>query len=138
MSQPESPRPATVTGLRRLVYLTLGWCFVGLGLLGLPLPALPTTPFLLLASYFFVRSSPRLNDWLLRSQLFGPFLRDWQERRGVRRSVKFTAVAIIPVVILGSAYFGQLSLWLVIVLVALGLIGMVVVLRLPVVEGEAD
>ncbi len=115
-----------------MVFLGLGLFFVGLGILGALLPLIPTTPFILLASYFFARSSPRMNQWLRTSRLFGPLIRDWQEKGGVRLSVKFTAIVVIPVVIGTSAYFGQLSFPLLTLLVLLGLIGLIVVIRLPV------
>jgi uncharacterized membrane protein YbaN (DUF454 family) len=130
--------PPTVTGLRRVLYVFLGLLFVALGAVGVVTPVLPTTPFLLLASYFFVRSSPALNARLLRSRLFGPLIRDWQRHRAVRPKVKYTAVVIVPTVIASSAYFGNLPLYLVVMLIVLGLIGLTVVLRLPVIrEGAA-
>jgi uncharacterized membrane protein YbaN (DUF454 family) len=121
-----------------LVYVGLGLVLVGLGALGIILPVLPTTPLLLLASYFFVRSSPRLNERLHRSRLFGPMIRDWQERRAVRPRVKVTAVCVIPVVIMTSAYFGQLSWPLLLLLGGLGLVGFIVVIRLPVIRDEDE
>ncbi|MDZ7751996.1 MAG: YbaN family protein [Gammaproteobacteria bacterium] len=67
----------------------LGLLFVGIGAVGAVLPLLPTTPFILLAAWCFARSSPRLHGWLMTSELFGPLLRDWEEKRcmtaGVRR-----------------------------------------------------
>jgi uncharacterized membrane protein YbaN (DUF454 family) len=132
-----SSLPTTARGVRRLVYVALGLFFVGLGAVGVVLPVLPTTPFLLLASFFFVRSSRRLHAWLLRSRLFGGMLRDWHRHRAVRPHVKFTAVAVIPLVITTSAFFGNLSQPLVLMLCGLGLIGLVVVLRLPVVRDDA-
>jgi uncharacterized membrane protein YbaN (DUF454 family) len=121
------------------VYVGLGLFFVGLGAAGTFLPVLPTTPFLLLASFFFIRSSPRLNDWLLRTRLFGPVLRDWQRHRAVRPRVKVTAVSVLVLFAGGSAAFGSLSPPLLVVLVVLALIGLVVVLRLPVVkDGPPD
>src|SRR5262245_37471900 len=101
-------QPPLGGGVRRAVYLLLGTGFVGLGALGALLPVLPTTPFLLLASYCFLRSSPRLNDRLLRSRLFGPFLRDWHQHRGVRPRVKITAVTVLALAVGGSALFGNL------------------------------
>jgi hypothetical protein len=134
--QTEPSRPAVARGLRRVVYVGLGCFFVGLGALGVFLPVLPTTPFLLLASFFFIRSSPALNARLLRSRLFGGMLRDWHKHRGVRPHVKVTTLVIIPVVITASAVLGELSLPLVVLLCVLGLIGLTVVIRLPVVREE--
>ncbi len=133
----ENSRPKTpVTGFRRYLFIGLGFVFVGLGALGVALPLVPATPFLLLASYFFIRSSPKLNDMLLRSKLFGPILRDWQEKRAVRRHVKFMAISVIPLTIGASIYIAQLSWPLVVIMILLGCIGLIVVIRLPVVEDD--
>ncbi len=137
MSDHGLARPNAVRGLRRLVYVALGLLFVGLAVLGVLLPVLPTTPFLLLASYFFVRSSTRLNAWLLRSRVFGRLLRDWQRHRGVCPRVKLTAVVVLVVAVACSALLADLSLPLLIALLGLGLVGLVVVLRLPVVRDDA-
>lgn len=127
-------KPPAVHGVRRVVYVGLGLFFVGLGVLGALLPVLPTTPFLLLASYFFVRSSVRLHAWLLRSRLFGGFLRDWQRHRGVRPRVKLTALLVMATTVALSIVLGQLAWPLVVLLVGLASIGAVVVLRLPVIR----
>lgn len=137
MTAPPTPVPVLVTGVRRLLYVGLGLVFVGLAILGVILPVLPTTPFLLLASYFFVRSSPALHRRLQNSRLFGRLIRDWEKHRGVRPHVKVTALAMVPAVIFCSAYFGDLSLPLVLMLCGLGSIGMIVVIRLPVVRDAA-
>ena len=128
--------PPTVTGFRRVVYITLGLFFVALGIVGVVLPLLPTTPFLLLASYFFARSSRKLNNWLLRSRIFGPMIRDWQRYRGVRLKVKIVALTMLPIVVFTSAYFGNLPWYLVVMLIALACIGAIVVIRLPLVRDE--
>ena len=125
-------RPHPVTGPRRVLYIVAGLFFVGLAVLGAVLPVLPTTPFLLLASYFFVRSSARLNNWLLRSRLFGGLLRDWQKHRAVRPRVKLVALLVLGVAVTASAYFGKLPWYLVVLLVSLASIGATVVIRLPV------
>lgn len=64
--------------------VALGWLSLALGFLGLFLPVLPTTPFVLLSAYCFSRGSRRMHAWLLGSRLFGPLIVDW-ERDGVIR-----------------------------------------------------
>jgi uncharacterized membrane protein YbaN (DUF454 family) len=114
--------------------VALGWVFVGLGALGAALPVLPTTPFLLVATFFFARSSPRLCDWLLRSPLFGPFLRDWHQHRGVRPRVKVGAVAVMLAAVAASILWANLSWPVIVLLLVLAAVGLGVVLRLPVIR----
>jgi uncharacterized protein len=133
----DPPPPSVARGLRRPLYLLLGAGFVGLAVLGAFLPVLPTTPFLLLASFFFLRSYPTLNDRLLRSRLFGPFLRDWQQHRAVRPRVKVVAIVCILAAVGVSALSGRLPTAGVAALVVLGAVGLVVVLRLPVIREPA-
>lgn len=137
MSDHGLAKPPPVVGFRRVLYVGLGLSFVGLAVLGVVLPVLPTTPFLLLASYFFVRSSPRLNAWLLRSRLFGGFLRDWQRHRAVRPRVKVTAVLILLAAVALSIVLGDLPWPLIVLLGVLASIGLVVILRLPVLRGDS-
>jgi uncharacterized membrane protein YbaN (DUF454 family) len=68
--------------------LALGFFFTGLGFLGSLLPVLPSTPFFLLAAYFFSRSNPRLEAWLLSLPKVGPLIRDYREGRGMSRGTK--------------------------------------------------
>lgn len=76
-----TPPEAPQTGTLRLAWLALGWLFFVLGMLGVALPVLPTTPFLLLALWAFSRSSPRLHRWLYSHRTFGPALQRWHRHR---------------------------------------------------------
>ena len=80
---------------KRIFFLVLGILSVGLGFLGAFLPLLPTTPFLLLAAFFFSKSSDRLHDWLLNHKLFGKLIRDWREHRAIAPRAKVISVAMI-------------------------------------------
>jgi uncharacterized membrane protein YbaN (DUF454 family) len=103
--------PPIARGLRRRVYIAAGLTLVGIGFLGLFLPVLPTTPFLLLASYCFARSSPRLERWLRRTPYFGPLIRDWEMHRGVRPWVKAQAITVIVLVVGATVLFSRAPAW---------------------------
>ena len=69
--------------LGKWLLMSLGILAMVVGLIGVVVPLLPTTPFLLLAAACFVRSSDTLYDWLTSNRLFGGFIRDYREQRGV-------------------------------------------------------
>jgi uncharacterized membrane protein YbaN (DUF454 family) len=83
------------TGLRRLLYQGLGWASVGMAIVGFIVPGIPGAPFVILAGYFFIRSSPESHEWLRQSRWFGPILRDWEDHRAVRPVVRNIALAIV-------------------------------------------
>ena len=134
----ESAREAEPTAVvqsssRRLLYLALAALFFALGLLGVFLPLLPTTPLMLLTSYFLVRSYPPLNDRLLRSRWIGPVLQDWQQRRGVRRAVKIKSVVLVVLVVGVSGFFAG-TWWLRFTIGAGAGRGGLVICKLPVIK----
>lgn len=120
--------PRQATGLRRVLYVCGGLGCVGLAYLGAILPGLPTTPWVLLASYLFSRSSPRLNRWLKRSPLFGRLLRDWDEHGGIRRPVKVFAVCLVVTVVSLSLAFRSLPVAVKCVIAGLALVGICTIL----------
>lgn len=79
--------------VRRLLFLGLGFASVALGALGILLPLLPTVPFMLLAAFFFARSSPRLEAWIVRHPRFGPHVRTWREKGAISPAGKRAALA---------------------------------------------
>ena len=83
------------SGLVRRLWLALALAFVGLGSLGVVLPLVPTTPFLLLAAACASRSSPALHAWLYSHPRFGPLLRDWRDHRAIRPRAKITALLLV-------------------------------------------
>ena len=126
-------RPAT-DPLRSFLYVAGGWACVALAVLGAVLPLLPSTPFLLLASWCFYRGSPRIHAWLHRSRWFGPSLDDWHHYRGIRRGLKRRAVVMVVSVVCLSLLYNSLPWWLryvVLGLVACGLFTIWTVPTLP-------
>jgi uncharacterized membrane protein YbaN (DUF454 family) len=117
-----------LTGVRRWLSIAAGLLCLGLAYVGWVAPGIPVTPWVLLASYFFARSSPRLHRWLLRSPIFGKLLRDWHEHRGIRRPVKVFAVCLVVAVCGSSVAFAPVDEWLRWVIGCCGLIGICVIL----------
>lgn len=76
----------------RFVYIAIGCVAVALGVIGIFLPLLPTTPFLLVAVWAFAQSSPRLETWLVTHPRLGPPLRDWRERGAIPARAKVIAI----------------------------------------------
>jgi uncharacterized membrane protein YbaN (DUF454 family) len=126
-----STEPVLVQGPRRLLFLALAGVSFATGIAGIILPILPTTPFLLLSSFFLVRSSPRLHAALLGSRLFGPIITDWQVRGGVRRDVKIKAISVVAIAVAVTIFLSGFSAIPTVTVVLLATIGVVVILRLP-------
>ncbi len=123
----------TSNPLAKLMWVSLGSLFVGLGAIGVIVPGLPTTPFLILAAACYIRSSQRLYDWLISNKRFGPYLKDYREGKGIPRKAKRLAVVMIVVFVSFSVVFGIEDLTLKIVVGLLGLIGLLYVLfKVPV------
>lgn len=83
--------------LIRGVFFGLGVVFLALGLIGVVVPGMPTTVFVLLAGYCWARSSKRLYEYLLSHQVFGKMITDWQERRAMPRFAKYLAWAMMAI-----------------------------------------
>ena len=121
--------------MKRVLLITVGWLCVVLATLGVVLPLLPTTPFLLLAAWCFARSSPRFHQWLLYRSWFGSYLRHWQTHRALPKGVKPKAVALIVVTFAISIYF--VPLWWVRILLVCRMFSLLIMMwRLPVVDLE--
>ncbi len=91
----DRPPPQTHAGLRRWPYLLLAWTCLALGVIGIVVPGLPTTPFILVAGWAAARGSTRLHAWLHAHRLFGPMLRDWEREGAVSRRAKWTATLVM-------------------------------------------
>ncbi len=111
--------------------LSTGFVFVGLAALGVVLPVLPTTPFLLVAAACFARSSPRFYEWLLSNRVFGPLIRDWREYGCIPLRAKLLAVVLIAAVGGSSAVWFVQPVWGKVGLVALLSVLVVWLLRHP-------
>lgn len=106
----------------RVGLMISGTFFLGLGLLGLVLPILPTTPFLLLAAFCYSRSSKRFYDWLMSNRLFGSYLKNYKEGRGMPVKAKMFTISFLWVTITYSAFtvVTIFAVQIILILVAVG------------------
>ena len=81
----------------RGLFWTLGAFFLVLGVIGIIIPVLPTTPFLLVTAACWARASPRFYHWLMNHHIVGPYLRAWRHERRIPRHAKFAAFAMITI-----------------------------------------
>ncbi len=103
--------------LIRWVLIAAGTIFLGLGIFGIFLPILPTTPFLLLAAACYARSSKRFYDWLINNKWFGSYIKNYREGKGVPLKVKVYTISLLWITILFSAFFIISIFWIRVVLI---------------------
>lgn len=90
--------------MRKALYIIIGSISVVLGIIGIVVPGLPTTPFLLLSSWLFYRSSPKLHDAIHRSKWLGPYIRKFEKDKGVDKKTKLISVISMWAMISLSAF----------------------------------
>ena len=117
--------------LARVVFFLLGTFFVVLGAIGILLPVLPTTPFMLLAAACYARSSLRFYNWLLNNKIFGPTIRQWREDGSVALKTKVLAIALLVLTLGTSVTFFVPKVYVRLVLVLVGVWVIWFILRLP-------
>lgn len=117
--------------LRQALLVAAGLLALGLGLIGVVLPGLPTTPFVLLAAACFAKASPRLHRWLTQHRYLGPMVRDWEAHRSMPLRIKWLSTTLMLTMVALSAWQFMGRPWLQALLITLGLIGAWVVWRIP-------
>ncbi|MDG6220004.1 MAG: YbaN family protein [Candidatus Thermoplasmatota archaeon] len=90
--------------IKRGLLIAAGTISVGLGMIGIVLPVLPTTPFLLLAAACYAKSSDRFHNWLMNNKVFGEYIRNYMEGKGIPLKVKIMSISFLWITILTSAF----------------------------------
>ena len=109
--------------MRRYLLLSLGWICVGFAFIGIFVPGLPTTIFLIIALWAFAKSSKKFHAWLLNHKRFGPLLRNWETHKVVPKKAKITMVVLQTLVVIMVHYtfnniFVTIGLIIILILVA--------------------
>ena len=117
----ESPRNKPRKKIVKGFYFLGGTISLSLGIIGIVLPILPTTPFLLLAAACYARSSQRVYNWLLNNRILGAYIRNYIEGRGMPIKVKIFTISLLWITILISAFFFIQIFWVRIVLIIIAI-----------------
>lgn len=99
-------------GFMRHLFFVLGWIFFLLGFIGVFLPVMPTTPFMLLALWAFARSSERFHNWLYHHPVLGPPLQQWHQYRVIPPVAKILSVSFMSISVISISLFSTVALWL--------------------------
>ncbi len=124
--------------IAKALWFVAGTICVVLGAIGILLPILPTTPFLLAAAACYFKSSEKMHNWLLTNKLFGKYIRDYKEGKGLPMKTKITALSLLWITIALSTVFmlnqllpTQLVLPMQLIMVTVAIVVSIHILRLP-------
>lgn len=123
--------------LKKTLYNVAGTVALLLGIVGIFLPLLPTTPFLLLASACYMRGSDRMHHWLMNQRHLGPYLRSYQQGRGIPLRAKITALALMWTSLTVSMWFVPLP-WVRALLLIPGIAVTIYLLRMRTLDPKAS
>lgn len=123
--------------LLRYTLLIVGWVSVALGIIGIFLPLLPTTPFLLLATLCFSKSSKRFHDWLLNQPHLGPYIKLYLEGKGIPAKAKVCTIIFLWLTISTSIIFFVKPIALKLLLIAIAIGVTIHLLRMPTLDMSA-
>jgi uncharacterized membrane protein YbaN (DUF454 family) len=121
LKQQLKPDSVELPGLYRYLYFTSGILLVSIGIIGIFLPILPTTIFLILASVCFLRSSPKANEWLRNHKILGAYIKNYQDKTGLTIKAKIFNIAFLWIMILSSTYFFTEELFIQLLLLAIAI-----------------
>jgi uncharacterized membrane protein YbaN (DUF454 family) len=118
----------------KLIYNILGTISLIFAFIGIVLPIIPTTPFVLLSAACYYKGSERLHSWLTSNEIFGPIIKDYEKHGGMRKTTKIKALTIMWIAVIASALLILDTLILRALVLLIAIIGTVSMLRIRTVE----
>jgi hypothetical protein len=129
MNKPEGKRK--LSSLKKVMFIAAGTISLGFGAVGVFLPILPTTPFLLLSAACYYKGSERMHRWLLSNKLFGSYIRNYKEGKGISLTAKILTLFLLWITIFFSAFYMIRNFPIQIVLFAIAIAVTIHVITLP-------
>jgi uncharacterized membrane protein YbaN (DUF454 family) len=130
MAKNTKQKDTELNPLIRNLLIIAGFICVGLGIIGIVLPVLPTTPFLLLAAACFSRSSKRFHNWLITNRWFGKYIKNYQEGNGISIKAKICAISFMWIALAFSIVFVIHEFLWQLILIIIGIIVAVHIIRI--------
>ncbi len=122
--------------MKKIIFITLGILMIIVGVVGIILPVLPTTIFLILAAYFFSHSSPDLYSKLMRNKTFGPIIRNYRDYRGITKSDRTKALITIWI-IFGISMLISKNPILISILIIVGVVHTIYLFKLNLIDNNS-
>ena len=106
----------------KVLLITAGTFFIGVGIVGIFIPILPTTPFLLISAALYARSSKGFYNWLVNNKIFGRYIKNYREGKGIPLKLKIITIALLWITIVCSAIFAIVIFWVrfILIVIAIG------------------
>ncbi len=117
--------------IKRIIFIVFGTLFLIIGTIGVFIPVLPTTPFLLLAAACYLRGSKRLHRWMINNRVFGEFIRNYMEGRGISLRQKIFTITFLWLMIIFSIFYVVYSFLLRILVFLIAVTVSIHIIRLP-------
>ena len=105
----------------KVLLITAGTFFIGVGIVGIFIPILPTTPFLLISAALYARSSKRFYNWLINNKIFGRYIKNYREGKGIPLKLKIFTIAFLWITIGCSTIFAIDIFWVRVILVVIAI-----------------
>ena len=118
----------------KLIYNIIGTVSLAFAFIGVILPIIPTTPFVLLSAACYYKGSKRLHSWLSHNEMFGPIIRDFEEHGGMRKATKIKALTIMWTAVLASALLILNTFTLRVLVFLIAIIGTLSMLKIKTIE----
>jgi uncharacterized membrane protein YbaN (DUF454 family) len=120
-----------LSSLRKGIYIIVGTLALAIGIIGIFLPVVPTTPLVLLSAACYLRGSEKLHRWILSNPRFGEIIENYESGKGLKRSIKIKAIGLMWIMILISAFYFVESLIARIAMILISSLVTIYLIRLP-------
>ena len=104
----------------RLIFMSFGFTFLVIGAVGIVIPILPTTPFIIVSAFCFSKSSKRFERWISQNRYFGSYIENYKTKKGVPRDVKLQSIVFLWIMLIISGLIFSNSVYIPIILVVVG------------------